>query len=115
VTDPARAVGISVRQLQYAFVERFGSTPAEMLRDIRLAQAHQLLPEIDPKAAPTVAAVAHHCGFTRLSRFAIAYRDRFGESPSETVRRVRGLSHRKELSAVTSEVGPDEASVTAGA
>ena len=37
----------------------------------------------------TVAAVAESCGFTRLGAFAAAYARRFGESPSETLRRRR--------------------------
>jgi AraC-like DNA-binding protein len=29
-------------------------------------------------------------GFVHLGRFAVAYRRRYGESPSETLRRTRG-------------------------
>jgi transcriptional regulator GlxA family with amidase domain len=90
VTDLARAVGISVRQLQHVFGERFGVTPTETLRDIRLMQARRILQDTTVGSYPTVAAVAHRCGFSHLSRFAIAYRDRFGESPSETLRRTYG-------------------------
>jgi transcriptional regulator GlxA family with amidase domain len=87
----ARAVGVRVRQLQHVFGERFNETPTQVLRSIRLAQAQRLL-TADSATSPTVAAVSHRCGFSHLSRFSIAYRDRFGESPSETLRRVRGLS-----------------------
>ncbi|MFI5706374.1 helix-turn-helix transcriptional regulator [Kribbella sp. NPDC051620] len=90
VTDVARAVGIGVRQLQHLFAEHFGATPTEVLREIRLCHAHSLLSGHAGGSMPTVAAVAHRCGFAHLGRFSIAYRDRFGESPSETARRVRG-------------------------
>jgi AraC-like DNA-binding protein len=36
----------------------------------------------------TVAAVAHRWGFAHLGRFASAYRCRFGEPPSDTLRRA---------------------------
>lgn len=90
VTDLARAVGISVRQLQHVFGERFGVTPTETLRAIRLMQARRILQDSTSDTYPTIAAVAHRCGFSHLSRFAIAYRDRFGESPSDTLRRANG-------------------------
>jgi len=89
VTDLSRALGVSVRRLQYLFGERFGVTPTGMLRDIRLVQAHRLLADAS-STAPTVADVAYRCGFGHLSRFAIAYRERFGESPSATLSRVQG-------------------------
>jgi AraC-like DNA-binding protein len=89
ITDMARAVGISVRHLQHLVLQRFGSTPTELLRDIRLAQAHRLLSEVVLNP-PTVSEVAHGCGFAHLSRFALEYRKRFGERPSETRRRVHG-------------------------
>jgi AraC-like DNA-binding protein len=89
VTDLSRAMGVSVRRLQYLFGDRFGVTPTAMLRDIRLVRAHRLLAD-SSSPAPTVADVAYRCGFGHLSRFAIAYRERFGESPSATLSRVHG-------------------------
>ena len=43
------------------------------------------------RAAPSVnvTAIACECGFNHLGRFAIAYRDRYAESPSDTLRRSR--------------------------
>lgn len=90
VTDVARAVGVGVRQLQLVFRERFDSTPTEMLRTVRLAQARRLLCDTTVDPAPTVTTVAYSCGFAHLGRFALAYRVRFGESPSDTLRRARG-------------------------
>jgi len=43
-------------------------------------------------ASGTVESVSHaamDCGFTHLGRFAAAYRDAYGESPSRTLARAR--------------------------
>jgi AraC-like DNA-binding protein len=42
----------------------------------------------EPDDSVTVIAMA--CGFTHMSRFALEYRRRFGERPSDTLRRVGG-------------------------
>ena len=56
------------------------------LRNIRLARAHQDLQEADPSST-TVAAIAYRWGFSHVPRFATAYRERYGELPSATIRR----------------------------
>ena len=43
------------------------------------------------RTAATVTGVALRCGFVELGRFSVQYRQRFGERPSETLCRVRGL------------------------
>lgn len=90
VTDLAAAIGISVRHLQHVFGAHFGVTPTAMLRDIRLRQAHRALRDPAATVYPSIAAVAYRCGFSHLGRFSIAYRERFGESPSQTLRRAHG-------------------------
>jgi len=50
-----------------------------------MARANEALRRSDP-ARVTVSAVAHRWGFAHLGRFASAYRARFGESPSVTLR-----------------------------
>jgi len=40
-------------------------------------------------AEETVTAIALKWGFSHIGRFSIAYRERFGESPSQTVLRRR--------------------------
>ncbi|HEX2431520.1 MAG TPA: helix-turn-helix domain-containing protein, partial [Aestuariivirgaceae bacterium] len=40
----------------------------------------------------TATAIAYDCGFGHLGEFAQSYRLRFGESPSETLRRSRHAS-----------------------
>ncbi len=81
VADVAAGVGLSVRQLQEVVRVRFGLTPVQLLREIRLERARELL---SSGVAPTVAAAAMDVGCAHLGRFAAAYRQRFGELPSET-------------------------------
>lgn len=88
VTDMARAVGLSVRQLQSVVHRRTGRTPTDLLREARLAAARERLAEADP-ATTTVAAIAHRSGYAHLGRFSVQYRERFGESPSATLRHWR--------------------------
>ncbi|MBB2946243.1 AraC-like DNA-binding protein/DNA-binding transcriptional ArsR family regulator [Actinoplanes lutulentus] len=85
VRDLARIAGVSVRSLQEGFRRHVGCAPMTYLQQLRLNRVRETLLEGDP-ARVTVAAVAHRWGFAHLGRFASAYRERFGESPSETLR-----------------------------
>jgi transcriptional regulator GlxA family with amidase domain len=82
----ASAVGIGSRSLQAAFRDTLGMTPREILAEIRLENARARL--LAPEPATTVTSAALECGFVHLGRFAAAYRHRYGESPSETLRRA---------------------------
>ncbi len=86
VSDMARHLGLSVRQLQFVVQSRTGMSPSQLLREIRLAKARAMLETADPDAM-TVARIAHDCGFAHLGRFSQYYRARFGESPSTRLRR----------------------------
>jgi AraC-like DNA-binding protein len=81
VADLARLAGTSARSLHYAFHEQHGTTPMRYLRQVRLDRAREDLVQ----AHGTVADIAYYWGFTNLSRFARAYRDRFGEFPAATL------------------------------
>lgn len=85
VADLAGIAGMSVRSLQEGFRRHVGCAPMTYLQTVRLDRSRDALRRADPSRV-TVAAVAHRWGFTHLSRFASAYRGRFGESPSETLR-----------------------------
>ncbi|SDT77130.1 helix-turn-helix transcriptional regulator [Actinoplanes derwentensis] len=85
VGELAAIAGMSVRSLQSGFRRHLGSAPMAYLQEVRLSRAHETLRHGDP-AQITVADVAHRWGFAHLGRFASAYRHRFGESPSETLR-----------------------------
>jgi AraC-like DNA-binding protein len=85
VEDIAEAVGLSVRSLQAGFRRYLDTTPLERLREARLAGAYAELAAADP-ASMTVSAVAARWGFWHLGRFSVAYRKRWGVSPSVTLR-----------------------------
>jgi AraC-like DNA-binding protein len=82
----AGTAGIGIRALQIGFQRHFGVSISQMLLDIRLAHLNARL-----KAAPSDARVvdlAFELGFTHLGRMAGAYRQKFGETPSATLRRL---------------------------
>jgi AraC-like DNA-binding protein len=81
----ARRVAVSARSLQDGFARSYGVPPSVYLRSVRLDRAHAELKAADPHTT-TVAQVAGRWGFLYLSRFAAAYRERFGENPSATLR-----------------------------
>lgn len=87
VGELAAIAGMSIRSLQSGFRRHVGSAPMTHLQEVRLARAHEALRRGDP-ATVTVADIANRWGFAHLGRFASAYRKRFGESPSETLRSI---------------------------
>lgn len=86
VSDVAEAAGVSVRTLQNHFAEDLGQTPMSYLRDARLDRVRSELADLPHPATVNVTDVAVKWGFTHLGRFSAAYRERFGESPSQTLR-----------------------------
>ena len=86
-TDLARAAGVSVRTVYRASARHLGGPPLARLRDSRLRQVRRRLLEAAPDE--TVTSVATEWGFFHLGRFSCLYRRLFGESPSQTLRRVR--------------------------
>ncbi|MCA2219097.1 helix-turn-helix transcriptional regulator [Jidongwangia harbinensis] len=86
VTTLAGTVGVSARSLQAGFRQYVGMTPMAYLRQVRLTRARDDLLHGDPHGE-SVAAVAHRWGFGHVGRFAAVYRQAFGESPSQTLRR----------------------------
>jgi AraC-like DNA-binding protein len=87
VTAIARAAGLGVRALQAGFHDELGQSPTQVLRETRLLHARRALRAHDGR---TIAQVALACGFPHLGRFAGAYRARFGEPPSHTLRGAKG-------------------------
>lgn len=80
----AAGVGISARHLQKVFRDVYGSTPGEYLLTMRLIRARQLLEST--RGEIPVADIASQVGLRHLGRFASAYRERFDELPSQTMR-----------------------------
>ena len=86
LADLEAVSGLKPRSLQIAFQRQHGCSAREWIRDQRLAAARRLL--LDIGRPPSVTAVALQCGFTRLATFSRAYATRFGERPSDTLRRA---------------------------
>ncbi|GLY00313.1 MULTISPECIES: AraC family transcriptional regulator [Actinoplanes] len=85
VSELATVAGVGVRVLQESFRQHVGIPPLTYLRRLRLDGVHAELSRSDPGQA-SVSEVAYRWGFTHLGRFAGAYRERFGSSPSQTLR-----------------------------
>jgi AraC-like DNA-binding protein len=84
LTQLATAAGTGIRALQLGFQRHFETSISEMLRDIRLAHLNVRLGAASPDESITD--IAFELGFTHLSRMASAYRAKFGETPSATLR-----------------------------
>lgn len=84
--DLATYVRMSPRSIQAGFREDLDTTPVAFIRDRRLDQVRRSLLEAVPGEGVSVTEVAHRWGFSHLGNFAVLYRHRFGESPSQTLR-----------------------------
>jgi len=83
----AIALGVSTRTLQSHCHKTFSISPKQFLLACRLHQARTSL--MQPSEMTSVTGVATNHGFDQLGRFSGKYRDFFGETPSETLRRAR--------------------------
>ncbi|WP_139166475.1 helix-turn-helix transcriptional regulator [Curtobacterium sp. UNCCL20] len=84
-TEIAEAAGSSLRAVQGAFKITLGITPMQYLLNARIEAAHaQLL--ADPTLS--VGSLARRWGFSNHGRFSMRYREVYGESPTETRRRL---------------------------
>jgi transcriptional regulator GlxA family with amidase domain len=71
--------------LQESFRRHVGVPPLTYLRRLRLEGVHAELSRAGPGQV-SVSEVATRWGFTHLGRFAGAYRQRYGVTPSQTLR-----------------------------
>src|SRR5260370_36584870 len=85
VVDLAGAAGVSSRTLQRQFKMFLGKTPHAALRDIRFDCARRELLQSLPDEK--VMDLALRCGFAHFGRFSVEYRRRYGETPSQTLKR----------------------------
>lgn len=83
----AQEVHMSVRSIQQGFRTELGMSPMAFVRERRLERVHEELADAIPSDGVTVTAVAERWGFHHLGSFAVEYRKRWGEAPSETLRR----------------------------
>ena len=81
--------GASRRSLELGFRETLDISPARYLRYVRLNGLHRELRRASSRQATVTEAVSHW-GFGELGRAAVEYRELFGESPSNTLKRSTG-------------------------
>jgi AraC-like DNA-binding protein len=83
IAEIAAACGVGVRALARGFEKHLGTSPLRYMQDYRLDRVReQLLAAGD---GMTVTRIALDWGFLHLGGFAARYRERFGESPSQTL------------------------------
>jgi AraC-like DNA-binding protein len=81
----ATTVGVGGQTLFKHFRDTYGISPMRYVRNLRFEKARQEL--LNAKAGARVTEIASRWGFGHLGRFAVEYRSRFGERPSETLAR----------------------------
>ncbi|HEY1135375.1 MAG TPA: helix-turn-helix domain-containing protein [Nocardioides sp.] len=82
-SELAAVAGVGIRRLQDGFRRYLGTTPQQAVLGVRLERVHA---DLLAGGTATVADAAYRWGFTHLGRFAAAYRERYGVSPSRTLR-----------------------------
>lgn len=85
LAEIAEAAGVSIRTLTAGFRNFRDQSPMRQLRDIRMAAARDDL--LRGSGTDGVGDIALRWGFVHFGRFAGDYRRRYGETPSETLRR----------------------------
>jgi transcriptional regulator GlxA family with amidase domain len=83
----ARATAASARSIFYHFKNSRGQSPMSFVKQVRLEHARKMLESSGTNRSVTEIAV--DCGFGNLGHFAGDYLKRFGERPSDTLKRGR--------------------------
>jgi AraC family transcriptional regulator, ethanolamine operon transcriptional activator len=99
VTDLCKAAAVCERALEYAFKDVLGMSPMSYLQRLRLHRVRQAL-RAGTHATTTVSAEALKWGFWHFGDFSKAYKNCFGELPSDTLRRVPSKSPRVKMAAI---------------
>jgi AraC-like DNA-binding protein len=86
----AVAANASARSVFHAFREFRGYSPMNFLKRERLRHAREML--VKPGSKESVTNVTFACGFGNMGRFADDYQKAFGEVPSETLNRAKGVA-----------------------
>jgi len=87
IEELARVTSASARSIFHQFKKDRGQSPMAFVKQVRLRYARDMLERKDQN--PSVTATAFACGFTNLGHFARDYFKRFGERPSDTVKRSK--------------------------
>jgi len=86
--DVVRAAGMSARGLFRHFRNAMGVSPMVYLRNARFARVRAALR--GARGGERIVDIAALWGFDHMGRFAVEYRLRFGEKPSDTRASARG-------------------------
>jgi AraC-like DNA-binding protein len=78
--------GASTRAIFHSFKCSRGYTPMEFVKDVRLKRANAML----ATGTTSVSDAALACGFGNFGHFSNYYKTKFGELPSQTLKRARG-------------------------
>lgn len=81
----ARATAASARSIFHHFKSCRGQSPMSFLKQLRLQHAKEMLERTDLNRSVTDTAIA--CGFGNLGHFSGDYFKRYGEHPSDTLKR----------------------------
>ncbi|MBX9777646.1 MAG: AraC family transcriptional regulator [Xanthobacteraceae bacterium] len=87
IAEIADAAGIAGRTLFKHFHDVYGTSPMRYLRNARFEKVRDALRRAEPQQSVTEIAMAW--GFHHMGRFSVEYRSRFGERPSDTLKRAR--------------------------
>ena len=82
LADIVRVAGVSARALFRRFRNDLGVSPMGYVRNARFARARDALRRA--RAGERIVDIAALWGFDHMGRFAVEYRRRFGEKPSDT-------------------------------
>ena len=74
---------MSSRNLNLKLKKLTGSTPAELIRNMRLKKAVELLKSTNY----TTSEIAYHTGFSHSSNFIRVFKQKFGTTPQEYLKR----------------------------
>jgi AraC-like DNA-binding protein len=85
IASLARATASSARSIFYHFKNSRGQSPMSFLKQVRLEHAREMLE--NSGVGRSVTEIAVDCGFGNLGHFAGDYFKRFGERPSDTLKR----------------------------
>jgi transcriptional regulator GlxA family with amidase domain len=83
----AHATSASARSIFYHFKQSRGQSPMAFVKEVRLRHARRMLSRTD--TSTSVTEIAFACGFNNLGHFARDYLKRFGERPSDTIKRAK--------------------------
>ncbi len=88
IEELACVTSASARSMFHQFKRSRGQSPMAFVKEVRLRHAREMLERTDLNRSVTETAVA--CGFGKLGHFAKDYFRRFGERPSDTIKRSKG-------------------------